>query len=332
MTAADTSCTSCIERDEKNQRPDEAAIFVPRLNMSLCELCRRDRGVTLIPDVDDVYDDISDQDYHADPDSLSSSGARTLLWSTPAKYLEERQTPPNPKPEYDFGHAAHKFVLGKGADIVTVDADSWRTDKAKAMREDAWREGKIPLLAKDVEKARVMADRVRSHPVVAKLLAKGDAEVTGYWRDPATGVRLRWRADWLCPGQTRLVIVDYKTTKDASVRGFHKSVADYHYHQQDAWYRDGVIANGLCDDPLFVFIAQEKTPPFLATVHECRPHQLERGRALNRMAIDLYAQCRVTNVWPGYPEDVHPVNFPTWVDYREEAMLKPPAAEQHQKG
>ena len=296
-------------------------MFVPRFDDWLCQICRKARGVTLIPEDDDVYDDISDLDYHADPGSISSSGARTLLWGTPAKFLAEAQEKPDPKPEYDFGHAAHKLVLGKGADIVSIDAKDWRTDKAKSTREEAWSEGKIPLLAKDVAKAELMASRVRDHPLAADLLAKGDAEITGYWRDPITGIRLRWRADWLYPGQNRLIIVDYKTTKDASPRGFHKSVADYHYHQQDAWYRDGVIANGLHDDPLFVFIAQEKTPPFLVSVHECRPHQLEAGRDLNRRAIDLYADCKRTDTWPGYSDGIYAIDFPIWADRRDQAVI-----------
>jgi hypothetical protein len=278
--------------------------------------------ITQVPAEDGVYTGIPDTVYHADRDSLSSSGARSILWDAPAKFLEQQETPPNPKPEYDFGHVAHKLILGVGEVIDEIDADTWRGKEAGEARERAWAAGHIPILSKDLAKAREMAKRVHDHPVAAALLSVGDPEVTGYWTDRATNVRLRWRADWLHPGRNRLIIVDYKTTKNAHPASFHRSVADYRYHQQDAFYRDGVIANEIDADPLFLFIAQEKTPPFLVSVHECRDWQVERGRALNRKAIDLYARCRERNDWPGYGDGIHTVEFPTYANYREEDMLK----------
>lgn len=275
----------------------------------------------MIPVEDGVYADISDVDYHSDRDSLSSSGARTLLWSSPEKFEAEQRKPPNPKPEYDFGHGAHFYSLGKGAEIVEVDADSWRGADAKQAREDAWAAGKVPLLPKDVATAKLMAARVHEHPTAGALLAVGDAEVSGWWHDEATGARLRWRADWLHPGRSRLIIVDYKSAKDASRTGFSKSIGEYRYHQQDAWYRAGVIANDLDADPLFLFIAQEKTPPFSVSVHELPPDVLERGRALNRKAIEIYAQCRGTGQWPGYGDGIHTAELPAYTRYKEEEIL-----------
>ncbi|AHY26959.1 RecB-like exonuclease/helicase [Mycobacterium phage Nairb] len=275
----------------------------------------------MIPVEDGVYTDISDVEYHADKTSLSSSGARTLINATPAKFLEERNTPPNPKPEYDAGHGAHFYVLGKGSDIVVVDAPNWQTKDARQARIDAWAAGKVPLLTKQDQAARAMAEKVHAHPTAGALFAVGDAEVSGYWRDSATNVRLRWRADWLHPGRSRLIIVDYKTTKNAHPNAFPKSVADYGYHQQDAWYRDGVIANGVDDDPLFLFVAQDKTPPYELTIHELRPADVERGRRLNRKAIDLYAKCESANEWPSYDPGIHTVNFPSYAQYREESEL-----------
>jgi hypothetical protein len=282
---------------------------------------RRTEADDVIPPEDGVYADISDTDYHSDKDSLSSSGARTLLWSSPEKFEAEQRKPPNPKPEYDFGHVAHRLILGKGSDVVIVDAETWRGSEARQAQEDAWATGQVPILAKNHETAKLMAARVREHPTAGALLAVGDAEVSGWWHDEATDARLRWRADWLHPGRSRLIIVDYKTAKDASPAGFSKSIGEYRYHQQDGWYRDGVIANDLDADPLFLFIAQEKTAPYAVSVHEIPPDALDRGRALNRKAIDIYAQCRRTGQWPGYGDSIHTAEIPAYTRYREEALL-----------
>lgn len=275
----------------------------------------------MIPADDGVYADISDTDYHSDRDSLSSSGARTLLWSSPEKYLAGQLKPPNPKPEYDFGHVAHRLILGKGSDVVIVDASSWRGGEATEARQCAWDAGQVPILAKDYATAELMAKQVREHQTAGALLAVGDAEISGWWTDPATLARLRWRADWLHPGRNRLIIVDYKTTKNAHPKAFEKSIGEYGYHQQDGWYRDGVIANGLDDDPLFLFIAQEKTHPYAVSVTETKPDDLDRGRQLNRKAIELFARCRAADNWPGYGDGIHTAEVPTYQRYREEAAL-----------
>lgn len=280
-----------------------------------------ERGARVIPAEDGVYRDIDDEDYHRDPDSLSSSGARTILWDTPAKFRADQLKRPDPKPDYDMGHGAHLYVLGKGPLVVEVDADTWQSGAARQARRDAWDAGKVPLLAKQVATAKQMAERVRDHPKAAALLSAGDAEISGYWHDELTGVRLRWRADWLHPGRSRIIIVDYKSTKNGHPAAFSKSVAEYRYHQQDAWYRDGLIACDVDTDPLFVFIAQEKTPPYLVSVHEVELPDVERGRALNRKAIELYAKCRENDEWPGYGDQIHAVDFPSYARYREEQQL-----------
>lgn len=291
--------------------------------------------ITTVPEEDDVYPGIPDEVYHADRGSLSSSGARTILWGTPAKFEDEQKSPPPAKKEYDFGHVAHLLILGEGSKVAVLDpAVHGLTDDGKPAKSpkstsmwkkadaEARERGEVPISVEDYETAKVMAAKVLEHPQAAALLSQGDPEISGFWHDQATGVRLRWRADWLHPGRTRLIIVDYKTTKSAHPTAFHKSCAEYGYHQQEAWYRDGAIANGLCDDPLFLFIAQEKTSPFLVSVHESKPEDIERARQLNRIAIDRYARCRETGIWPGYGDGIHTINHPAYSVYREQDLLK----------
>jgi PDDEXK-like domain of unknown function (DUF3799) len=291
--------------------------------------------LTGIPTEDGVYAGIPDEVYHADRDSLSSSGARKILWDSPAAFHEEQTNGRPPKKEYDVGHLVHFLVLGEGAKITVLDpavhgltatgkpTDNFRSTASwKAAEAEVRDRGEIPVTPAEYETARRMADQLLKHPIAAGLLSQGDAEITGYWRDAATGVRLRWRGDWIHQGRTRLILVDYKTTKSARPAAFHKSCSDYRYHQQEAWYRDGAIANGLDDNPLFLLIAQEKEPPYLPSVHESKPEDIERARALNRKAIDLYARCREHNDWPGYGDGIHTINHPTYAIYREEDMIR----------
>lgn len=268
------------------------------------------------------YDGIPDSEYHADKGSLSSSGARKLLPpSTPAQFRWEQDHPRESTDAFDLGHAVHTLVLGEGAEIAAIDAATWSTKAAKEAREQARAEGKVPLLAKDAEKARAMAASVKGHPLATHLFSRGVAERSIYWRDAETGVMLRARPDWLPErGSGRLVITDLKTSASSDPEEFSKSAAKYGYAIQHAWYCEGARAVGLDDDPAFVFVVVEKTAPYLVSVIELDQDAVAYGRRMMRRAIDIYAQCVERNDWPGHQDDIHLVSLPKWVFYQEESL------------
>jgi hypothetical protein len=262
--------------------------------------------------------------YHAHP-ALSSSGARLLLPpNCPALYRWRRDHPPESTRTFDFGHAAHKMVLGEGMEIVAIDAPDYRTKAAQAERDAVRDAGKVPLLDHEVKTVLGMADALRAHPVAAALIEwPGKPERSLFRQDKATGVWLRSRIDWL-PQPTaggRMTIPDYKTTVSAEPLAFGRSVARYGYFQQAAWYVDMVLALGLAEDVHFVFLAQEKTAPYLVTVFELDEYSLELGRKRNRKAIDLFARCVERDEWPTYAAGVETLTVPVWADDDEEIVI-----------
>lgn len=267
-----------------------------------------------------VYDDIPEETYHSDPvpgGSLSSSGARLLLQpGGPAKYRWQQDNPPTTKKHFEIGSAAHQLVLGAGPELVRIDADEWRTKEIKEKVAKVRERGAIPLKPADYQLVHGMAAAIRRHPLAGALFdpAVGEPEKTFIWQDPQTGIWRRARLDWLpTPSDRRLVIADYKTTTDASPHAVAKTIANYGYFMQDPWYRDGVTAAGLDDDPLFVFVFQEKTAPYLINVVALDPDDVQAGRDRNERALDLYADCIATGEWPGYSSDeITPIILPRW--------------------
>lgn len=269
----------------------------------------------------EIIPDLPDDEYHRDRSTLSFSGAKLLLPpSCPAKFREIMDRPPKPKPEYTFGHAAHKLVLGKGAEIIEVDAPDWRTKAAREIREMACN-GVAPMLTHELEKARAMAAAVRAHPTAGPLFEHGDAEMSLYATDPETGVRLRGRTDWLTTLDGQYFVVDFKTSDTAEPQAFARKGAGYLYHGQHAWYEDLVKAVGLSDSPRFVDVVVEKSPPHIVTVVEFDVDAVTEGRRLNRQAIDLYAQCVKNNEWPDYGPGIHPISLPLWAFDDDEMVI-----------
>lgn len=259
----------------------------------------------------EIVADLDDATYHSDRNSLSFSGAKLLLPpSCPAKFRE--RYPPKPKPEYTFGHAAHALLLGKGAEIVEVDAPDWRSKEAKEIRATACN-GIAPMLTHELDKARAMVAAVRAHPVAGPLFEQGEAEMSLYADDPATGVKLRGRTDWLTTHNGQFYIVDFKTSVTAEPESFSRIGAKFFYHGQHAWYEDLVKAVGLSKSPRFIDVVVEKEPPYTVTVVEFDTESVNEGRRLNRQAIDLYAQCVERNEWPDYGPIIHTISVPFWM-------------------
>ena len=272
-----------------------------------------------------IVDGLSAEEYHADHTSISSSGLRSILDpGCPAQFKYDRDNPPAPKKEFDLGHAAHRLILGEGADLVVVDAKRWDTAAVKARVAEIRDEGKIPLKQHEMDQVKAMADAIRQHPLAGPLFTPGSgiAERSIFWTDPATGVRCRCRPDWLkqLPGLT--LCVDYKSCKDASPKAVSKAIETYGYHQQDPHYLDGIEAARLAEpgSARFIFVFQSKIPPYLITVRELSEHDRTIGRAKNQRALRIYAECVRTATWPdwtGPVTDIPEISLPTWAAIRE---------------
>lgn len=269
--------------------------------------------------------DLSNEDYHADPSSLSVSGAKKLLPPyCPARYKWERDNPVR-KDVFDLGAAAHKMVLGdEAARLVVVEADDWRSKAARDQRDEARATGATPVLTADYARVVAMAEAIRAHPIASLLLNPdhGKPEQSVFWTDEETGVTRRARFDWLPePRAGQLIVPDYKTAASANPEAFARAAASFGYHMQDAWYLDAIAALNLHDDPAFVFIVQEKEPPYLVTVVELDAAARQIGRNLNRRALGIYADCARTDTWPGYTTEIVPVSLPYYYERQHAAEM-----------
>lgn len=262
-------------------------------------------------------------EYHADPvpgGSLSSSGARTIL-DCPALFRYEQDHPAPPKKTFDLGHAAHRLVLGDGPELVRIDADEWRTAAVKAEVAEARARGAVPLKPAEWEQVHAMAAALLHHPVAARLFepGTGTAESAGFWRDDRTSVMRRVLWDWRPnPRPGRMVIPDYKTCRSARPSDLERAMDEYGYHQQADWYRAGAQALGLAGpDAEFLFVCQEKTPPYLVTVFQPDAIAMHIGAARNLRALETYAECTASGRWPGYTNEIAYLPLPPWAEKRD---------------
>jgi hypothetical protein len=267
-----------------------------------------------------LYLDIPEDRYHRDdalaPElgrSLSSSGAKALTTRTPAHFAWEQVHGRPDRKVFDIGHAAHRFILGRGNEIQRVHARDWRTAAAKAEAAEARLAGRVPLLAEDYRAALGMAKAVKRHPTFGQLFTDGDPEVSGYWIDPDTGVTCRARADWLHPR----ALIDVKTCDNAGPAAFAKAVANLRYDIPAAAYSEGfrILTGELLP---FVFVCVEKEPPHLTAAYVLPADSIEQGRHDWHVALARFAECESAGVWPGHSPEIQTLDMPAWY-YRQTA-------------
>lgn len=264
-----------------------------------------------------IYSDITDEQYHASV-GVSKSMLWTLHTKTPAhlKYGERTESA-----AFDVGKAAHCAILepdrfdesfAKGP--ADRRGNKW-TDALELSRGN----GQTLLTAAEYETVLRMRDAVIGDPTIAALVKPGAmVEHSAYWTSYEPIELCKCRPDLWRPEIG--VMLDLKTTQDASTSAFAKSVASYGYHAQKAWYANGWETAGGGKVNNFIFLAVEKTPPYAYALYELDRDAEKEGHVLMQRALHKYVACKVNNSWPGYPQPVQELSLPKWNPYKTEDM------------
>ncbi len=281
------------------------------LDREICDHCQKKNTPITAPTTPGLYPDLPEDVYHGDPNSLSSTGVRQLV--KPGGPAKHRFGVHEDNDDFDIGTAAHTLLLGAGSGVEVVDAKTWQSNVAKSAKAKARAEGKVPLLTKQYEATKRMVAAAMARSEVAELInGEGVAEMSAYAYDEETWVMLRARFDYIIFGPDKHVtVVDYKTSKDAAPKAFEKSAVGYGYHVQEAHYRRVLAGLGYVVDR-FVFLVQEKTPPFLTSIHEFDAAAIEEANEVVTRGAKLFAQCCEADEWPGYGDHTHLMTLPAW--------------------
>lgn len=256
-----------------------------------------------------IYADISNHDYHSGP-GISKSQL-DLVARAPALLEWSKQAPRLPDSgALTLGDAAHALILEPerfAMEYMIAPNVDKRTNDGKARWAAAMTEaGNRTLLSQDDgEKLSMMRESVMAHPEARRLIeAAGEVEHSIYWEDPETGVLCRCRPDKIVGG----FLVDLKTTSD--IDNFGKSVANYRYHVQDAFYSEG-YRRTRGDFGGFLFLAVSSVaslgryPVRLVMLDE---DASAKGAELFRRDLNMINECQQSGEWPG----VETISLPAW--------------------
>lgn len=285
-----------------------------------------------VPMQDYILDRLGDQP------TLSASLAHLLLAQSP---LHAKWAHPKLSPAYeqdnaeraDIGSVAHELLVGGESRIVEVMFDDYRKNEAKAARDAAYAEGKIPVLSAKLAAVHAMVKVAREfipESEIAGPLEGADAEVTVVWQEMflAEGgsmksrrqdnVWCRARPDWL--SADRRWHISYKTTQgSAEPSAWIRNHLSPDGHDVAAlFYEQGIGHVGGNKDVETIFLVQEQNAPYACSLVGLDPAMRDlASRKVNR-AINLWAQAMASGEWPCYPAQVHYAEPMPWDEARFE--------------
>lgn len=253
-------------------------------------------------------------------DGISSSDLKKMMKSMATfKYAKDHPEENNDSEALQFGRAYHKLMLEPddfdNEFIVSPKFDR-RTKEGKAAYEEFLKnaEGKEVINEETYQKLLEMQKALYSTPFV-KLLIKGEHEKSFFWKDEKTGIQCKCRPDSFGQIKDQYVAIDLKTTNDAETDHFMRDALKYGYDIQAAHYCEGL--ESVYEKPFkFIFIAQEKTAPYLVNVLEADEYFMASGKELRDTLLEKYGKCLETDEWSGYMDEksgINSLSVPAWI-------------------
>lgn len=274
---------------------------------------------------------VSENTYHADRTSVGSSQLRLILDSPMAFYDSYYGPPEEPKEKEHFriGKIVHMAILEperfkslyitmpKFVGLTKDGRPSEQSKEAKEKKADwlaALPEGFVIVTEADLQLITGIAKSIMAHPQGPDLIKDCVPEITGYYRDPITGIKVRIRPDLLKKNYKALT--DLKTAKSTKDVFFGSSAFDHRYDLQLATYLIGTKEISGVKPSIVTSMAAEKTRPYETAIYYWEDADLYAAFHDYRYALDMLSKCIETNKWPYRQQTIERIKTPQWFVYQ----------------
>ena len=250
---------------------------------------------------------MNNTEYHADTSAISASGLRLFARSPAhyyAAYLDPNRTERQPTAAMKIGTATHCAILeperfNKEYTAMPEGIDR-RTTAGKQAYAELLASGAEVLADDDMARVMNMACAFRDNNISRALFDRKHAVEQSICAT-INGVSCKCRPDFFTADG--LLVMDVKTTKDASPEEFGRSAWSLGYHVQAAFYRR-VIGAATGTTPDFIFGCVESEAPHLVAYYSTPQYLLDYADGLIDTLLERYAECMASGKWPGYVAEI----------------------------
>lgn len=280
-----------------------------------------------------IHYDVPHTAYHQDP-CIEPSLSRSLCWTMAQHaaihgFLKHPRLNPDmeretPNELMSFGDLAHELILGRGERVELSKWKDFKTDAAKAWRDDCWRRDMIPTKPETLKRAELLQTCALAHIEELGFLADFQAakkEVTVIGKVGVPGIegtddekyycRARFDGLHIDPAgaahrkHSEIAIgFDIKITGDASPEALSKLIGNQGYDVQEKFYLEVLNAT----DPKFrgktrfVFFFIESAFPHVVTAVELDATFRAIAGVRFQRGFSKWARGIRTGEWPGFAE------------------------------
>lgn len=262
--------------------------------------------------------------YHGGP-GISNSGLKLIGSKTPFHFYGQYLDPNKPARKGSramlIGTALHAAVLEPHKFEEEFVVADFRDRGAAGYKAWAKKQDRHIIMAHEMVNVTNMRRALYNDPAVAAILRDAlQFEYSVYAEDFETEELVRIRCDLVTNGGW---IVDLKKCQDASDEGIRKSMFNFGYYHQDAFYTDVWTMAHQGEAPAgFAFVFVEEQYPHAVSLVVLDDEDRERGRREYRRNLDLYAHCKAHNSWPGYGVGARDISLAFWQRRRIDEKLE----------
>lgn len=274
---------------------------------------------------DGVYNDVTIEQYLSNTTHLSSTQVRTAKESLKKlDWTRRGLIKQDSKSHFDFGNAfelalmsqvefSEKVAIKKDGEWVKEAMeinpayDKPRSSKhyqeanAKFIIENKGRYHINDTGKESYETIKHMLESCYQDKVIKALVTNIEYQLTVFWTDPQTGLKLKTRPD-ICK-RKKNILVNIKTTEDGSPKNFSREIANYDYPMQAAHEITGILEMGVMDSvDNYFWLVIEKVPPYHATIYDFSEQDIRVCVDELHWTYERIAKAEKQNFFPGYSD------------------------------
>jgi len=274
---------------------------------------------------DGIYNSITITDYHANTTHVSATSIKYAKRSLKEFHWHRTgRMEAGAKSHFDFGNAFELALLDKDgfAQAVSVMPTRAWIDQAMAANpklvrpttSKLYQESETEFLnlnanqyiisdcgKESYDTIQNMLESCYQDRVIQSLIKGTEYQLSLFWTDEATGLKMKTRPD-ICKRKKK-VIVNVKTAEDGSPKAFSRELAKYDYPLQACVEMRGCVAAGLLDSvDAYFWLVVEKIAPYNATIYEFSQTDIPAAMDELDYLTGIISRAEKENLWPGYTQ------------------------------
>ena len=197
--------------------------------------------------------------------------------------------------------------------------------RTKAGKEEwaEWEEengGKFALTQEEYDKAMVIRHHVLRNPRAKELFSGGMAEVPILWEEDINGItyKMKGRADYVKIVGDQVLVLDLKTTQEATYDAFQRSIIKWDYSTQAQHYKRGFEHLYPDHEVSFIWVPVEKSPPYGCQIFQASEEIYAHGQRIREEGFRNleHGEADPNQLNLPYSDEIQRMKLPGWFKNR----------------